>query len=96
MSSSYLSNSQTYSVDVVFPSVIELYNALQSFSLACDSKDTCSMVFDNAGMRIEWTNTSKSMQSILDIHEKVDLQCYLNDLYTNHVSMKSLRENRYH
>lgn len=71
MGSSFTSNSQSFTVDVIFPNVGTLKSSFENILTGSNVNEPCCIVFDETGLRLEWTNRSKSLQAILDIRHQV-------------------------
>lgn len=63
------------SIEAIFPSVSELYHAINSIKLTTEERDVGDLTFATDGLTVHWTNGSKSLQSGVFLGYKVGYCC---------------------
>jgi hypothetical protein len=71
MSSLVDSVEKNQTVEAIFPSVSELYHAINSIKLTTEERDVGDLIFATDGLTVHWTNGSKSLQSGVFLGYKV-------------------------
>lgn len=71
MSSLVDSVEKNQTIEAIFPSVSELYHAINSIKLTTEERDVGDLIFATDGLTVHWTNGSKSLQSGVFLGYKV-------------------------